>query len=295
MRLLIIGRSGQVARALLEAAKAQGHITFALGRPEVDLAKPTSVARMIAAVGPDVVVNTAAYTAVDAAEDEREKAFSINADGAGAVAVATAELGIPLLHFSTDYVFDGYKGAPYVEDDEARPLNVYGESKLAGERAVLAAHSNALVLRTSWVFDGEGTNFPKAILRRALTTSILRVVDDQLGCPTPAIELAEAVLTLLPRLKYGEARGVLHICGTPPITWFGFASAILAEASRHGLPFPSLEPVATRDYPLKARRPADSRLDCSRAVEAFGVAQPEWSTALTRDVARLCRALHAAP
>lgn len=289
MRVVVFGRSGQVARALSEVAEEWGIDLIACGRPETDITVAGDIARAVATYRPSAVINAAAFTAVDAAEDHRETAYALNEHAARQIAAAAAAVGVPLLHLSTDYVFDGRKGAPYTEEDEPNPVNVYGRSKLAGEQAVVSVHPAAVIVRSSWIFDGAGRNFLRAIVQQARRQPLLRVVDDQLGCPTPARELAEALLRLLPLLTQGHVRGVLHLCGTPATTWHGFALAILSEASRHGVPFPPVYPIATSDYPAKALRPADSRLDCRVAAERLGLPLPDWRTALTRDVARLCR------
>lgn len=284
MRILVIGRSGQVARALREAAFAAGHDVIVAARPQCDLLRPRTVEAVIVAEKPDIIVNAAAHTAVDAAEDERAMAFALNAEAPTILARMAAERGIPFVHLSTDYVFDGLKGSPYVEEDEPNPINAYGESKLAGERGVLGACPQSLILRTSWVFDSQGRNFVRAVLGRVVAGQPLRVVNDQLGCPTPAEGIAEAIVNLVPEVVAGRATGLLHFCGFPETTWFGFASEIVECAVLCGIARVPLTPIRSEDYPAKALRPKDSRLDCRKA-EAFGIVRSDWLLGLHRHVA----------
>jgi dTDP-4-dehydrorhamnose reductase len=232
------------------------------------------------------VVNAAAYTAVDRAEDQPDLARAVNATGAGWLAAAAAGRGAPFVHFSTDYVFDGLKGAPYVETDPVSPLGVYGATKAEGERLVLAANPRSVVLRTAWVCSPDGANFVKTMLRLATEREELRVVADQHGAPTFAADLAAAVARMAPRLVAADAGdaafGLFHLTGQPHTTWHGFTEAILDEAARRGHPRPRLVPITTAAYPTKARRPADGRLDCSRVSQVFGIAPADWRQSLGR-------------
>ncbi|WP_135465818.1 dTDP-4-dehydrorhamnose reductase [Crenalkalicoccus roseus] len=286
MRVLVVGRSGQVATELRARLPAAGHEVLALEPPELDLARPETVAAAILRHRPEAVVNAAAYTAVDRAEEEPERAFAVNAAGPAALGEAASRAGIPVVHFSTDYVFDGCKGAPYAETDEPLPLGVYGASKLEGERRLHAACPRAVTLRTAWVCSPHGGNFVRTMLRLAAERPEIRVVADQHGAPTFADDLAEAVIALLPRLAVAPegdpAFGVFHFTGAPHTTWHGFAAAILDGAAARGRRVPPLYPIATADYPTRARRPADGRLDCRRATEVLGLPPPDWRAGLAR-------------
>ncbi|SFK71956.1 dTDP-4-dehydrorhamnose reductase [Falsiroseomonas stagni] len=284
MRLLVAGREGQVARAL--ALRFAGHDVTALEPPALDLTDPASIRAAMDAAAPDLVVNAAAYTAVDRAEDDAALAFAVNRDGAAALAAAAAARGLPFIHFSTDYVFDGRKGAPYSEDDAPCPLGVYGSSKEEGERAVLAANPRSAILRTAWVCSATGGNFLKTMLRLANEREELRVVADQHGAPTFAADLADAVFAMAPRLLAAppgdDAFGLFHLSGAPHTTWYGFTAEILAQAATRGHRQPRLTPIATSDYPTKAARPADGRLDCAKITRVHGIAPADWRASLSR-------------
>lgn len=286
MRVLIAGREGQVARALVARWAPEGHAITALEPPELDLTSRASIAAALAASRPELVVNAAAYTAVDKAEDQAELAFAVNRDGAGWLAEAAAEAGAPFVHFSTDYVFDGLKGSPYTEADPVNPLGVYGASKEAGERAVLSANPRAVVLRTAWVCSPDGANFVKTMLRLAGERQELRVVADQHGAPTFAADLAAAVARIAPRLLAApagdEAFGLFHLSGSPHTTWHGFTAEILAGLAARGGKRPRLTPIATAEYPTRARRPADGRLDCAKITRVHGIAPADWRASLAR-------------
>ena len=289
MRIVVTGRHGQAATALAErSAHHPGLDVLTLGRPGLDLERPETIGTVIAEAKPDLVVNAAAYTAVDKAEAEPDRAFAVNRDGAAAVARAAARLGVPLILLSTDYVFDGSKPAPYVEADETSPLGVYGHSKREGEQAVLAAHHGALVFRTSWVFSPFGANFVKTMLRLAKEREVLRIVDDQSGNPTAALDLAEMILSLAPQLSGGAAPGgVYHLANAGSTTWCGFARFIFAESAKRGGPAPRVEAITTVDYPTPARRPANSRLDTTAFTRRFGLTPRPWQEAAAETVARL--------
>lgn len=287
-RLLVTGCTGQVALSLKERAAAHPGIEVVLlGRPGLDLEQPDLVAASIMAAKPDAVISAAAYTAVDKAEAEPSRAFAANRDGAAAAARAAAALGVPFIHLSTDYVYSGDKPSPYVESDATGPVSVYGRSKLEGEQAVLAAHGQALILRTAWVYSPFGSNFVKTMLRLGKEREVVKVVDDQQGNPTSAIDIADAVLRIAPELRDQAAGGIYHLCGTGSTTWCGFARAIFAEAAMRGMAVPRVEAIGTADYPTPARRPANSRLDTAAFASRFGHALRPWPEAVAETVARL--------
>jgi len=284
MTILVTGGHGQVASALAELGGAQ---VRRIGRPDFDFDAPDTIAASFAAAAPSLVVNAAAYTAVDAAETAPNAAWRANAEGPAILARLCAEAAIPLIHISTDYVFDGLKGAPYVETDPTNPTGVYGASKLAGEQAVLASCPRAVILRTSWVYAATGRNFLRTMLGAAQKTSHLRVVADQIGCPTNAEDLARATLAVAARLLADPAApfGIFHAAGTGWTSWHGFAREIFAAAQ---LPNQiEVEAIRTADWPTPARRPPDSRLDCSRLAREFGVALPDWKPSLARTLRHL--------
>jgi dTDP-4-dehydrorhamnose reductase len=286
MRILVTGRTGQLAASLAEIAARRPDVEMIfLGRPEFDMERTASIGELIDARRPDLVINAAAYTAVDKAETEPERAFAINRDGAAAAARAAKRLGAPFVHISTDYVFDGRKPEPYVELDETGPLNVYGRSKLEGERAVLEAHPQALILRTSWVFSPFGSNFLKTMLRVGAERSALRVVSDQLGNPTSALDLAATILEISPALR-NEPGGLYHLTGDGSTSWHDFAEFIFQESSKRGGPAPAVEAIVSSDYKMAAARPENSRLDCSAFANRFGLRLRPWTAAAAETVAR---------
>ena len=285
--LLVTGGSGQLASALDQSASLAGIPVRRVGRPAFDFERPDSIARIFRETPLSAVVNAAAYTAVDAAESEPEAARRANCDGPAALARLCAEARIPLIHVSTDYVFDGSKDAPYRETDATNPQGVYGATKLAGEVAVLEACPRAIVLRTSWVYAPQGKNFVRTMLNAAQKFGRLRVVADQQGCPTAAADLADAILAILARLRdQGKETyaGVFHAAGSGSTTWHGFATAIFQEAARYGVSAPEIDPIATAEWPTPARRPANSRLDCEKLARHFGVRLPPWRESLTRTI-----------
>jgi glucose-1-phosphate thymidylyltransferase len=286
-RVLIAGHGGQLATALVAAFRAAGWDAVALGRPGLDLAGPASaIAATVLRITPQLVVNAAAYTAVDRAEDDAAAAMTVNRDGAGALAAAAEMCGAALLQVSTDYVFDGSKDAPYTEADPVAPLGVYGASKLAGEQAVLAANPRTAVLRTAWVCSATGQNFLRTMLRLGAERQEIGVVADQRGAPIFCDDLADAIVRMADALVAAEAGapefGVFHLAGAPDTTWHGFAEAIFDGAARRGATIPRLKAIATADYPTRARRPADSRLDCRRIEAVHGIARPDWRAGLMR-------------
>ncbi|MBO0765587.1 MAG: dTDP-4-dehydrorhamnose reductase [Hyphomicrobiaceae bacterium] len=290
--ILVAGCAGQLARCLAEAAVRNGVRLVALGRPNLDISDAGSIARTVAAIRPSLIVNAAAYTAVDKAESEPLRAFAINRDGPARLAAAAEAARIPFIHISTDYVFDGRKPTPYCEDDPTAPLGIYGLSKLEGEAAVVEACPSVLVLRTSWVYSPYGQNFVTTMLRLAETRTKVRVVADQHGAPTAAADIAAAVLALAPELLTGRGSGGLyHLAAEGSTTWHGFAAAIFAGWRARGRPVPDLEPIATAEYPTPAKRPANSQLDCSRIARDFGIRLPPWQQSL----AACLDALAAAP
>lgn len=280
MRIVVTGREGQVARSLLEAAQLRkGVEVIAIGRPQLDLARPDGVAEALEASRPDLVVSAAAYTAVDLAEDEPEAAFAVNAVGAGKVAEATARLGVPIIHLSTDYVFDGTADRAYVETDPTAPCSVYGASKLAGEQAVAVSNPRHLILRTAWIYSPFGKNFVKTILRLATERDEIAVVADQWGNPTSALDIADAILCASATLG-GEgsfsAFGTYHLAGTGETNWSGFARCILDTSKALGGPKARVRDIPTADYPTRAQRPANSRLSSAKFATTFGWRAPDW-------------------
>jgi dTDP-4-dehydrorhamnose reductase len=291
VRIVVTGCEGQVARSLLEAAQPRkGVEVIAVGRPQLDLARPDGVAEALEALRPDLVVSAAAYTAVDQAEDEPETAFAVNAVGAGKVAEATARLGIPIIHLSTDYVFDGTADRAYVETDPTAPCSVYGASKLAGEQAVAVSNLRHLILRTAWVYSPFGKNFVKTILRLAAERDEIPVVADQWGNPTSALDIADAILCAAARISGDgsfDRYGVYHLAGTGDINWSGFARHILDISLSHAGRCALVKDIATSDYPTKARRPANSRLSTAKFAASFGWIAPDWRQSTEEVVSRL--------
>lgn len=286
MRILVTGRAGQLATSLAERAALHGGTRLVLlGRPAFDLERPGTISQQVKTMRPDLIINAAAYTAVDKAESEPERAFAVNRDGAAEVARAANDLRVPFVHISTDYVFDGLRTRPYVESDETGPLNVYGRSKLEGEQAVLAAHPGALVLRTSWMFSPFGANFVKTMLKIGAERPLLRVINDQIGNPTSALDLAAAILEIAPALQR-EPGGVYHLTSAGSTNWHDFATVIFQESGKRGGPVPRLEAISSADYKTAAQRPANSRLDCSAFSQRFGITLRPWTEATSEVVAR---------
>ncbi len=279
--ILVTGGSGQLATALSAG-------TQRVGRPDFDFDRPETIAQTFRAVGPAIVVNAAAYTAVDAAENDADAAYRANRDGPAILARLCAEADIPLIHVSTDYVFDGAKTEPYVETDPVAPQGVYGASKLAGEQAVLASGAKAIILRTAWVYAPIGKNFVRTMLTLGKTRPKLSVVADQHGCPTTAADLAGGIRGVIDRLQSTgwkrEYGGLFHAAGTGATTWFGLAAATFEEADRHGGKVPELTAITTAEYPTPAKRPANSRLNCAKLYDVFGIRLPPWRDSLTRTV-----------
>jgi dTDP-4-dehydrorhamnose reductase len=293
-RILVTGRGGQLATGLEASLPAAGFEPILVGQPEFEFDRPATVVAAFDAAQPDAVVNCAAWTAVDAAEDDEAGAFRANALGPALLAELCARAGIPLIQISTDYVHDGRKGAPYLETDAPNPLSAYGRTKLAGEWAALAGNPRTIVLRTAWVFSPIGRNFVRTMLAVGAQRPDLRVVADQHGHPTAAPDLADAIAAILARVResgWHEAyRGVFHAVAEGHTTWHAFAQAIFATARPFGGPSPAVHPIATAEYPTKATRPADGRLDTTKLRATFGVELPPWQDGL----ARVIRALHVA-
>jgi dTDP-4-dehydrorhamnose reductase len=284
--ILVTGGSGQLASAL---AAAPG--VLRVGRPEFDFDRPDTIATIVRAAAPRLVVNAAAYTAVDAAESNAEAAYRANAEGPAILAKLCADADIPLIHISTDYVFDGTKPTPYTEIDPVNPQGVYGASKLAGEEAVRMTRGKSIVLRTAWVYAPTGKNFVRTMLAVGKTRDRLTVVADQSGCPTTAADLAaaiRAIVALIDRTGWDPAYdGIFHAAGSGETTWHGLAVATFEEAARHGAKMPEVVPIATADWPTPAKRPANSRLDCTRLDVVFGITMPHWRQSLARTVDKI--------
>jgi dTDP-4-dehydrorhamnose reductase len=294
LRLLITGTKGQLALSLLERGLAQGVEVVAVGRPDIDLARGTDLSALVAGACPNAVVNAAAYTAVDKAESEPELARAVNGRGAGLVAAAAAAAGVPVVHVSTDYVFDGTAARPYKEDDPVAPLGVYGASKLEGERAVAAATPDYAILRTTWVYSPFGKNFVRTMLRLAETRDEVAVVADQRGCPNCALDLADGVIAVARNLagRPGDAalRGVFHLSAEGEASWADFATNVFAISARLGGPSARVREIGTSDYPTPARRPAYSRLDGGKLAARHGVHLPDWRASLETTIRRLITA-----
>ena len=322
--ILVTGGRGQVATALAALRPDGVHV---VGRPEFDFDRPETVGQALRAHAPALVVNAAAWTAVDAAEAEPEAARQANERGPAELAAQCRAAGIRLIHISTDYVFDGLKGAPYVEGDPTSPTGIYGATKLAGEQAVRGADPLAVILRTSWVYARTGRNFVLTMMGASRRAPVLRVVADQIGCPTNADDLAQAILQVADALLDAPARqggrdpaagggaprprklraavastpgadarlaaparpgGLSHAAGAGETSWHGLATAVFEEAARHGHPRPQVQPIATADWPTPARRPPDSRLECGLLHESFGVRLPPWEQSVRSAVAAIC-------
>lgn len=289
MKALILGSSGQVAQALMQSAGEVNAI--ALGRPDIDLADPASVKAAITAHRPDIVINAAAYTAVDKAESEPDAAFALNRDGPAAAAEAAHEIGAAFIHLSTDFVFDGTKAGAYLEDDATGPTGVYGQSKLEGEQAVTEAHPEAVTVRLSWVYAAHGANFAKTMLRLAETRDEIGVVHDQRGRPTAAEDIAPALWTLAKGLvaKGASPHRLYHLGPQGDASWAEFAAAIMDASQAAGGPSATIKRITTADYPTPAKRPANSVLDCSRIQQDWRIALPAWQEICARVVTGIVR------
>lgn len=287
MQWLILGASGQVGRELTRSLQPLGH-GVALSRRQCDLSEAGAVAAAVAQYQPDIVINAAAYTAVDRAEEEPSLALRSNAEAVEELAVACVDRGVALIHYSTDYVYSGQGDSPFREDDEPAPLSVYGKSKLAGERAIARSGVNALILRTSWVYASHGNNFVRTMLRLGRERDALSVIDDQIGAPTWAATIADVTALMLHawhRERYSPSlAGVYHLAAAGETSWHGFAQAVFEEAAALRLidpaSVPRVAPIPSSDYPQKAPRPLNSRLDVTRLESTFGLVMPHWREAL---------------
>lgn len=287
MRILLTGREGQVAQSLREKVSEWPELELIpAGRPEVDLAEPGSVARVIRAVSPDLVINAAAYTAVDQAEDEPELAFRVNAGAAGEAAAAARNVNAAILHLSTDYVFDGRASTAYGEDAPTNPLSIYGRSKLAGEEAVRAANPDHIILRTAWVYSPFGRNFVRTMVAAARDRDVLNVVDDQHGSPTSALDLADAILAIARQWPPDSGR-TYHLAGSGSASWFELAETVMANCRRLGLTAAEVHPITTADWPTRAVRPAHAVLDCTKVERDLGIRLPDWRDSVAATVERL--------
>ncbi|WP_332303004.1 dTDP-4-dehydrorhamnose reductase [Rhizobium sp. GR12] len=297
MRLVVTGKNGQVVSALQALADDKLEIVT-LGRPELDLARPETVARALRDARPDVIVSAAAYTAVDKAESEPDIAFAVNRDGARAVAKAANDIDVPIIHLSTDYVFDGTKAAAYVESDPTGPSSVYGRSKLEGEQAVSESTRNHAILRTAWVYSEYGSNFVKTMLRLSENRDEINVVADQFGCPTSANDIAAAIVAIAKKFVEDPSthyRGVFHLSGTGETNWADFAKQIFTFSAGNGGKLVIVNDITTAQYPTPARRPANSRLDCSKLEDVYGIKLPEWQTSTRAVVAALAQSKKETP
>jgi dTDP-4-dehydrorhamnose reductase len=288
MKLLVLGAGGQVGHELSRLPWPADYRIAAFDRAAVDITQGEAVAAAFECERPDIVINAAAYTAVDRAETEPDAAWAGNCAGPGHLAAACHAAGIPLIHISTDYVFDGSKPGPYREDDPVNPLGIYGHSKEAGDRAVREALPEHVILRTAWVYSAHGHNFVKTMLRVAAERPVLRVVADQTGSPTSAADIAGAIAAIARRVAAGDRHwGTYHFAGGGAVTWHGFAEAIFELAAPwRGAP-PKVEAITTADYPTPARRPPNSVLDCRHIGEVFGIVPRPWREALAEVIGEL--------
>ncbi len=302
MRILLTGTSGQVGGALLSRLQGFG-LVMAPDEVELNLAQPIEISGVLDRLKPDLIINPAAYTAVDKAEDEPELALRVNGEGPAVIARWAALHNVPLIHFSTDYVFSGAGDRAWREDDEVQPLSVYGSSKLAGENAVRAAGGTFLIIRTSWVYAAQGANFLRAISRLARERKELRIVADQVGAPTSAAVIADGVTEMLSsgldkfRARCGEASGLVHLVASGEINWHGFAVAIVEglKERKITLAVEHIRPITSAEYPTRATRPHNSRLDLSRLHKIFGITTLHWRDALAPELDALARELSAIP
>ena len=287
MKILITGQHGQVSQALQQQLHDLGEL-IVLGRDQLDLANPEQIRQQIRAQRPHLIINAAAHTAVDLAESEPDAAFAINGIAPGVLAEEAKALGIPLIHYSTDYVFDGSKPAPYTEADPPNPLSIYGQSKLAGERAIAAVGGEYLILRTSWVYSNHGKNFLLTMQRLLQEKPHMRIVADQIGAPTWAGTIAASTRALIERWQAGKPGqwGIYHLTAQGETSWFGFAEAIGHQLRAQGKACAELEAIASSAYPTPAKRPLNSRLDCSHLQQQWHVSQPHWQDALRECLAQ---------
>jgi dTDP-4-dehydrorhamnose reductase len=293
-RYLVTGQEGQVVRSLVERASLHQDVdVLPLGRPVLDLAQINTIEGAVRGAKPDVIVSAAAYTAVDHAETDEANAFAINAAAVGEIGRVAKALGIPIVHLSTDYVFDGEKSSAYVESDPVNPLGVYGRSKLEGERLLADSGADHAILRTAWVYSPYGKNFLRTILRVAETRDELNVVADQIGNPTSALDIADAVFKVADNLLASDdarLRGVFHMTGSGDASWAEFATEIFAQSAKSGGPTATVHSITTAEYPTPAKRPQNSRLNCGKLAAEHGVSMPDWQSSTSEVVRRLLSA-----
>jgi dTDP-4-dehydrorhamnose reductase len=278
--VLVFGAGGQVGRELMQRSAPQGFALLGLTHADADIADRAAVEGAVQRHRPEIIINAAAYTAVDKAESDRDGAFAVNEAGPRNLALAAKDIGAALLHLSTDYVFDGRKADAYVEDDPVAPSTVYGRSKEAGERVVRETIPHHLIVRTAWVYAAHGANFLRTMVRLASERNVVRVVADQHGTPTSAADLADAIMRILPQLRETNAFGTFHLTNAGQTTWHGFAEAIFAGLARYENRVPRLEAISAADYPTPARRPAMSVLDCRKIANTYGVKLRPWQEAV---------------
>ncbi|KSV72520.1 hypothetical protein N182_29440 [Sinorhizobium sp. GL2] len=290
-RIVVTGLTGQVVQSLVEQGKSRGDFEVVpLGRPQLDLEDPSGIEGVVRAAAPDVIVSAAAYTAVDHAETDPTRAYAVNAVAPQELARVANASDIPIIHLSTDYVFDGTKSTPYVEGDTACPVNVYGKSKWEGERSVAAGTDNHVILRTAWIYSPFGRNFVRTIIRNARNRPELSVVKDQAGNPTSALDLATAIIGVAKNVLASDERalrGTFHLAGTGDASWAEVAEEILALSRGLGGPFARVNRILTTDYPTAAARPSNSRLDCNKIARHHGISLPYWKSSIEATVRRV--------
>lgn len=296
MKILVTGSKGQLAQALQTSLADEGTV-LALGHHAMNLAEPDQIRQQISLLRPDLIVNAAAYTAVDRAQQEAELAYAVNATGPRVLAEEAARLGVPLIHYSTDYVFDGRKPQPYSEEDPPCPLSVYGTSKLAGEQAIQAVGGEHLILRTSWVYSMQGQNFLLTMQRLLQQKDSLSVVSDEIGAPTWASTIARTTAQLVRARRNGQGafNGLYHLTARGETSWCGFASAIAGHISEQDRLLAKIEPITSKNYPTAAERPLNSRLDCTRLQRDWDIQLPHWEAALQECLGQARRSQAAHP
>lgn len=290
MKIMITGSGGQLGSEIIKQARGPQVETLAMNHGDLDITRPDQTRSTIAELAPDMVINASAYTNVDGAETHTEAAYAVNRDGPANLAAACSALAIPLIHISTDFVFDGRKKTPYLESDPVSPLSIYGKSKAEGEAAVRTALQQHLIVRTSWLYSEHGHNFVKTMLNLGREREQLSVVADQYGCPTGAADLAGAILTMAKKIIAGDKIrwGTYHYSGKGTTTWHGFAEAIFKlAASREKLKIRQVKPITTDQYPLPARRPLYSSLDCGLILDQFGVQTMPWEQSLVTVIGKI--------
>jgi len=283
VKILVIGKQGMLAQELYGCFRTAGFDVVCKGRPEIDLCKPDTIREVLLHDQPSVIINAAGYTAVDHAESDPEQAFATNRDGVKCLGENAHRLGISFIHLSTDFVFDGKSPRPYREDDRALPLGVYGQSKWEGEEVIRQCHPQHVILRTAWLYSLYGRNFLKTILTKAKETQVLRIVNDQWGCPTWAKDVASALVVIVQKIRDDKEIpwGTYHFCGAGETTWYGFAQAIIKETQDiSAFRVAGIVPIRTEDYPTLAKRPAYSVLDCSKIQQSFGLQPPQWQDSM---------------